>query len=178
MLSFSVLQIPQGQQIAIVGAGDCGKSTLIKLICRFYFPDKGSLKLFGVESVAWAPDALRENFSIVTQDPALFDGSFFENGSYGRPGATREEYEAALKGVSLWDFVCGFPEGMDHQIGESGQTLSGGQNRGGRKLPGADGTGRKVPGIVRKPAERGAGIGKEAENQSLYDLQKTIAIVR
>lgn len=123
------LRIPQGQKIAIVGASGCGKSTLIKLICRFYFPDKGSLKLFGVESADWAPDALREKLAIVTQDSALFDGSFFENVAYGRPGVTWEECEAALKNVSLWDFVNGFPEGMDHQIGESGQTLSGGQKQ-------------------------------------------------
>lgn len=123
------LRIPQGQKIAIVGASGCGKSTLIKLICRFYFPDKGSLKLFGVESADWTPDALREKLAIVTQDSALFDGSFFENVAYGRPGVTREECEAALKNVSLWDFVSSFPEGMDHQIGESGQTLSGGQKQ-------------------------------------------------
>ena len=123
------LRIPQGQKIAIVGASGCGKSTLIKLICRFYFPDKGSLKLFGVESADWVPDALREKIAIVTQDPALFDGSFFENVSYGRPWVTREECEAALKNVSLWDFVSSFPEGIDHQIGESGQTLSGGQKQ-------------------------------------------------
>lgn len=59
----------------------------------------------------------------------MFDGSFFENVAYGRPGVTREECEAALKNVSLWDFVSSFPEGMDHQIGESGQTLSGGQKQ-------------------------------------------------
>ncbi len=123
------LRIPENKRVAIVGASGCGKSTLLKLICRFYFPDRGSLRLFGVETEDWEPDALRENMAIVTQEPRLFDGSIFENLSYGRPGVTREECEAVLRDVSLWDFVSSFPEGMDHPIGEGGLTLSGGQKQ-------------------------------------------------
>lgn len=124
------LRVPPGKKIAVIGASGCGKSTLVKLICRFYIPTGGSLSLFGAQAEEWDPDALREKLSIVTQDPCLFDGSFYENVAYGRHGAvTREECEAALRSVSLWDFVSAFPEGMDHSIGESGQELSGGQKQ-------------------------------------------------
>ncbi len=123
------LQIGQGKKIAIVGASGCGKSTLIKLICRFYLPKSGSLKLFGVEAKDWDTEFLRQNLAIVTQDSCLFDGSIYENIAYGKPGTTREECEAALKEVGLWDFVCQFADGMDHPIGEYGHELSGGQKQ-------------------------------------------------
>lgn len=123
------LAVPPGQKVAVVGASGCGKSTLVKLICRLYLPGKGSLKLFGTDVSAWDPDALRQNIAIVTQESNLFDGSIYENIAYGRPGLSRQDCEQALRAVSLWDFVCSFPEGMDHIIGESGQTLSGGQKQ-------------------------------------------------
>ncbi len=123
------LTVPPGQKVAIVGTSGCGKSTLVKLICRLYLPEKGRLKLFGTDIAAWDPNALRQNIAIVTQDPNLFDGSIYENIAYGKPGLSREECMEALKAVSLWDFVCSFPDGMDHIIGESGQTLSGGQKQ-------------------------------------------------
>lgn len=123
------LHISAGKKIAIVGESGCGKSTLIKLICRFYLPESGSLKLFGLESLDWRPDDLRSRMAIVTQDPFLFDGSIYENVAYGRPGLTREQCEQALKDVELWSFVSNLSGGMDHQIGEGGQTLSGGQKQ-------------------------------------------------
>lgn len=123
------IRIPRGKKVAIVGASGCGKSTLIKLICRFYLPDRGSLGLFGVESAEWETGALREHMAIVTQDAVLFDGSIYENVAYGNPGATRQDCEAALRKVALWDFVRGFPEGMDHAVGEGGSSLSGGQKQ-------------------------------------------------
>lgn len=123
------IRIPGGKKVAIVGASGCGKSTLIKLICRFYLPGKGSLKLFGVESAEWEAAALRAHMAIVTQDAVLFDGSIYENVAYGSPAATRQDCEDALRQVALWDFVNGFPEGMDHCIGEGGNSLSGGQKQ-------------------------------------------------
>lgn len=123
------LKIEKGKKVAIVGSSGCGKSTLIKLICRFYLLESGSLKLFGVEAKDWNAEFLRQNLAIVTQDSCLFDGSIYENIAYGKPGATREECEAALKEVGLWDFVCQFEDGMDHSIGEYGSQLSGGQKQ-------------------------------------------------
>ncbi len=123
------LQVPPGKKVAVLGASGCGKSTLVKLICRFYLPEDGSLRLLGTPTEEWDPEALRENLSIVTQDPCLFAGSFYENIAYGRPGLTRAACEAALREVSLWDFVSAFPDGMDHPIGEGGRDLSGGQRQ-------------------------------------------------
>lgn len=123
------LSIPAGKKVAVVGASGCGKSTLIKLICRLHLPLSGSLTLFGAQAEEWAPEKLRAHISLVTQDPCLFGGSFYDNVALGRPGATRAQCEAALRSVRLWDFVCTFPEGMDHPIGEGGQNLSGGQKQ-------------------------------------------------
>lgn len=123
------VHIGKNQKVAVIGSSGCGKSTLLSLICRFYLPDSGKLTLFGEDSKDWDADALRQNMAIVTQDAYLFDGSIYENIAYGCPGTTRAECEAALKDVGLWEFVCSFPDGMDHEIGEMGGQLSGGQKQ-------------------------------------------------
>lgn len=123
------LKISAGQKVAVVGASGCGKSTLVSLICRFRLPSAGSLTLFGAQAGEWDPEALRGQLSIVTQDPHLFDGSFYENLTFGRPNVTRAECEQVLKDIKLWDFVSSFPDGMDHPIGEGGRDLSGGQKQ-------------------------------------------------
>lgn len=129
VLNGLTLHISAGKKVAIVGESGCGKSTFIKLLCRFYLPESGSLKLFGLESLDWRPDDLRARMAIVTQESFLFDGTIYENVAYGRPGLTREQCEEVLREVELWDLVKSFPEGMDHPIGEGGQTLSGGQKQ-------------------------------------------------
>ena len=123
------IQVPAGKKVAVVGPSGCGKSTLVKLLCRFYFPERGELSMFGAETAEWDPRALRENLAIVSQDSCLFSGSFYENIALGRPGISREECQRVLEDVRLWDFVCGFPEGMDHAVGEGGMNLSGGQRQ-------------------------------------------------
>lgn len=123
------LRIAQGQQVAVVGESGCGKSTLLRLLCRFYLPQAGSLRLFGVEAGDWQGEALRRHIALVNQDATLFDATVFENVSYGRPGLTRKECRAALEAVGLWDLVSQFPEGMDHPVGEGGSSLSGGQRQ-------------------------------------------------
>ena len=123
------LRIAQGQQVAIVGESGCGKSTLLRMLCRFYLPQAGSLRLFGVEAKDWQGEALRHHIALVTQNSTLFDGSVYENVAYGKPGLTREECRAALEAVELWDLVSQFPDGMDHPIGEGGAALSGGQKQ-------------------------------------------------
>ena len=123
------LRIAQGQQVAVVGESGCGKSTLLRLLCRFYLPQAGSLRLFGVEAGDWQGEALRQHIALVTQNSTLFDGSVYENVAYGKPGLTRAECRAALEAVELWDFVSQFPDGMDHPIGEGGAALSGGQKQ-------------------------------------------------
>lgn len=123
------LEVPAGKKVAVVGASGCGKSTLLKLICCTHLPFTGSLRLFGAQAEEWDPQALRRGIAIVTQDPCLFDGSFYENVALGRPGATRQECQEALRSAGLWGFVSAFPDGMDHPIGEGGQALSGGQKQ-------------------------------------------------
>lgn len=123
------VMIGRKQRVAIVGASGCGKSTLIKLICRFYLPKNGSLKLFGVESSDWDAHALRQHFAIVSQEPIVFDGSIYENIAYGKPGLTRRECEEVLMRVNLGEFVSGYEQGIDYQIGEYGYRLSGGQKQ-------------------------------------------------
>ena len=112
------LRIAQGQQVAVVGESGCGKSTLLRMLCRFYLPQAGSLRLFGVEAKDWQGEALRQHIALVTQNSTLFDGSVYENVAYGKPGLTRAECRAALEAVELWDFVSQLPDGMDHPIGE------------------------------------------------------------
>ena len=121
------LRVGEGQKIAVIGPSGCGKSTLLKLLSRFYLPGDGSLKLFGVEASQWDTAALREQISLVTQEPLLFHGSIYENIALGGPGLTRAACQKALEEVGLWDFVQGLPDGMDYQMGESGEQLSGGQ---------------------------------------------------
>ena len=123
------LRIAQGQQVAVVGESGCGKSTLLRMLCRFYLPQAGSLRLFGVEAKDWQGEALRQHIALVTQNSTLFDGSVYENVAYGKPGLTRAECRAALEAVELWDFVSQFPDGMDHPIGEGGAALSVGQKQ-------------------------------------------------
>ena len=123
------LRIAQGQQVAVVGESGCGKSTLLRMLCRFYLPQAGSLRLFGVEAKDWQGEALRQHIALVTQNSTLFDGSVYENVAYGKPGLTRAECRAALEAVELWGFVSQFPDGMDHPIGEGGAALSGGQKQ-------------------------------------------------
>lgn len=123
------LRIAQGQQVAVVGESGCGKSTLLWMLCRFYLPQAGSLRLFGVEAKDWQGEALRQHIALVTQNSTLFDGSVYENVAYGKPGLTRAECRAALEAVELWDFVSQLPDGMDHPIGEGGAALSGGQKQ-------------------------------------------------
>ena len=123
------LRIAQGQQVAVVGESGCGKSTLLRMLCRFYLPQAGSLRLFGVEGKDWQGEALRQHIALVTQNSTLFDGSVYENVAYGKPGLTRAECRAALEAVELWDFVSQLPDGMDHPIGEGGAALSGGQKQ-------------------------------------------------
>lgn len=123
------IHLGKGEKIGIVGPSGSGKSTIIKLLCKFYYPTKGKLNLFGHDSREWAHGALREHLALVSQSPFLFDGTICENVAYGRDGAGRDEVEKALKDAQLWEFVEGLPEKMDTQIGEYGSKLSGGQKQ-------------------------------------------------
>lgn len=123
------IKIEPGKHVAIIGESGCGKSTVLRMISRFYPPTSGTLKLFGANAEEWNAENLRQNITIVTQDPVLFDGSIYENALYGNYRLSRTRCERVLKEVDLWDFVCSLPKGMDSDIGERGKTLSGGQKQ-------------------------------------------------
>ncbi|MCL1883969.1 MAG: ABC transporter ATP-binding protein/permease [Defluviitaleaceae bacterium] len=129
ILSNLSLSVKKGEKIAIVGQSGSGKSTVIRLICRFYEHDSGEIKLFGVSGEEICMDALRKNLALVTQEPFLFEGSIAENVRFGDTSATNDDVIEALKSANLWDFVSSLPDGLDTCLGEFGSRLSGGQRQ-------------------------------------------------
>ncbi|MGK8521524.1 ABC transporter ATP-binding protein [Nocardia asteroides] len=123
------LKIPAGQVIALVGATGAGKSTLAKLITRFYDPSGGVVSLDGVDLRDLADADLRRNVVMVTQESYLFSGSVADNIRLGRPEATDAEVFAAARAVGLYDFVQALPEGFATDVRKRGGRLSAGQRQ-------------------------------------------------
>jgi len=123
------LKIKKGTSVALVGSTGSGKSTIVNLICRFYEPNSGIIKIDGKDykdrSIGW----LHANLGYVLQSPHLFNGTIMENIRYGRLKATDEEVIAAAQAVSVDDFVREFPDGYDTMVGEGGSKLSVGQRQ-------------------------------------------------
>ena len=123
------LHIPAGQTVALVGQTGAGKSTFAKLIARFYDVSAGSLTLDGVDVRELATADLRRNVVMVTQEAFLFSGSVADNIGLGRPGASREEIEAASKAVGAHEFILELPEGYDTDVNKRGGRVSAGQRQ-------------------------------------------------
>ena len=123
------LHIPAGQTVALVGQTGAGKSTLAKLIARFYDVSSGSLTLDGVDVRNLGTTDLRRNIVMVTQEAFLFSGSVADNIALGRPEASREEIEEAAKAVGAHDFIMELPEGYDTDVNKRGGRVSSGQRQ-------------------------------------------------
>ena len=123
------LQIKPGQLVALVGASGSGKTTLANLLLRFYDPQRGAIRIGGVDLREISTRDLRNQIAVVTQESILFNDTIRRNIELGRPGATGAEIEAAARHAHAWDFIMQKPEGFDAVIGEKGVTLSGGQRQ-------------------------------------------------
>ncbi len=118
-----------GSTTAIVGATGAGKSTIVKLLLRFYDPDRGHILLDGVPLPALRMAELRQAIGLVSQDVFLFHGTVRENIAYGMPGASDSEIEAAARVAEAHEFVMQLPDRYETTVGERGQKLSGGQRQ-------------------------------------------------
>lgn len=118
-----------GQKVAIVGATGAGKTTLINLLMRFYEVDGGRITLDGVDTRELTRAELRRQFGMVLQDAWLFEGTIAENIAYGKPGATREEVEAAARAAHVDFFVRTLPHGYDTMLSNDAENISQGQRQ-------------------------------------------------
>ncbi|MGW5123981.1 ABC transporter ATP-binding protein [Streptomyces sp. NPDC004069] len=123
------LVVPAGQTVAVVGSTGAGKSTLAKLLARFYDPSAGRVLLDGVDLRDLAVSELRRGVVMVTQEAFLFSGTVAENIAIGRPDATREEIEQAAKAIGAHDFISALPDGYDTDVRKRGGRISAGQRQ-------------------------------------------------
>jgi ATP-binding cassette subfamily B protein len=123
------LTLPAGQTVAVVGSTGAGKSTLAKLLARFYDPTEGRVLLDGVDLRDLAGPDLRRGVVMVTQEAFLFSGTVAENIAIGRPDATREEIEQAAKAIGAHDFISALPDGYDTDVRKRGGRISAGQRQ-------------------------------------------------
>ena len=123
------LKVKAGQTVALVGETGSGKSTIVNLVCRFYEPTKGVIRIDGVDykerSILW----LQAHLGYVLQQPHLFSGTIRENIRFGRLDATDAEIEAACRAVDAEDFILKMEKGYDSEVGEGGNRLSTGQKQ-------------------------------------------------
>lgn len=123
------LTVRSGSSIAFVGSSGSGKTTVMKLLCGFYYPQKGSYRIYGHDFHQWDIQSLRSKIGLVSQNVFLFPGTVAENISYGKPGASREEIIDACRKANAHDFILQLPMGYETEIGERGAKLSGGQKQ-------------------------------------------------
>jgi ATP-binding cassette, subfamily B, heavy metal transporter len=129
ILSDVDFQVPPGTTVAIVGASGAGKSTIARLLFRFWDVDAGAIEIDRQDIREVTQDSLRRAIGVVPQDTVLFNDTIYYNIAYGRPGAPREAVEEAARLARIHDFVAGLPDGYQTMVGEHGLKLSGGEKQ-------------------------------------------------
>ena len=123
------LTIAEGETVALVGTTGAGKTTIAKLMARFYDPTRGAVRLDGVDLRDLADTDLRRAVVMVTQENFMFSGSVADNIAFGRPSATRAEIEDAARAVGAHGFITSLPDGYDTDVAKRGERLSAGQRQ-------------------------------------------------
>jgi len=123
------LTIPAGQTVALVGATGAGKTTIARLMARFYDPGQGRVLLDGVDLRQLSEQSLRNEVVLITQENFLFSGSIADNIELGKPGATRAEIQAAAQAIGAHEFIRLLPASYDEPVGKHGGRLSAGQRQ-------------------------------------------------
>lgn len=123
------LEVPKGKTVALVGQSGSGKSTIANLLTRFYDVNEGTISIDGVDIKDIEMKSLRDLMGLVTQDSILFNDTIKANISLGKPDATDDEIIEALKIANAYEFVKDLPEGINTNVGDSGNKLSGGQKQ-------------------------------------------------
>jgi len=121
--------IKPGQKVAIVGASGSGKSTIAKLLFRFYDPSHGIIKINGMDIKRYSLDSLRQQFGVVPQDTVLFNDTIYYNIAYGNPEAKPEQVYQAAEAAHLKSFIDRLPAGYETLVGERGLKVSGGEKQ-------------------------------------------------
>ena len=122
-------RVPAGAKVALVGASGAGKSTVARLLFRFWDVGSGAVEIDGQDIRSVTQDSLRHAIGVVPQDTVLFNDTIFYNIAYGRPGASRAAIEEAARLAHIHDFVASLPDGYETMVGERGLKLSGGEKQ-------------------------------------------------
>lgn len=163
------LHIPPGRKVALVGLSGGGKTTLVKLIPRFYEIQHGSLRIDGVDNRMYPLRVLRQNVSMVLQDSVLFEGTIRENIAIGKPGASDYEIIEAAKKANIHDTIINLLGGYDRLVREQGKDLSGGQRQ---RMAIARAILRDAPILILD--EPTAALDVESEAEVLHALDKLV----
>lgn len=123
------LDLEEGKTVALVGSSGCGKSTVLKLLCGFYRPQRGEIRIAGTDIFKSSIREARRLVALVSQETYLFPTTIAENIAYGRIGAPQDEIEEAARAANAHDFISSLPEGYQTQVGEWGSKLSGGEKQ-------------------------------------------------